>query len=127
MKNKKNTRKIGNDKCKEVKKILENMGYVTDGPFDKVIWFNKKMGKVHHDIFSIADLISLSPEGELFLHQITASNLKSKKEKKIKTLGAKCLLWIYNSDNKEEDFRIFEVSHKETVEMRLEEGRFIGK
>jgi hypothetical protein len=127
MKNKKNTRKIGNDKCKEVKEILENMGHVTDGPFDKVIWFNKRMGKVHHDIFGIGDLISLSSGGQLFLHQVTALNLKSKKEKKIRTLGAKCLLWIYDSDNKGGDFKIFGVSPKETVELKIEEGEFIKK
>ena len=127
MKNKKNTRKIGNDKCKEVKELLEKGGNTVDGPFDKVIWFNKRMGKVHHDVFGIADLISLSSEGQLFLHQITASNLKSKKEKKIRTLGAKCLLWIYDSDDKKEEFRVFEVSPEETVELEIKEGRFYEK
>ncbi len=121
-KNKKNTRKIGNDKCKEVKELLEKMGHIVDGPFDKVIWFNKRMGKVHHDIFGIGDLISLSKEGKLFLHQVTASNLKSKKEKKIRTLGVECMLWIYDSDKEEEEFRIFEVSPNTTFKITLGEG-----
>lgn len=124
MKNKKNTRKIGNDKCKEVKELLEKWGNTVDGPFDKVIWFNKRMGKVHHDIFGIGDLISLSLKGELFLHQVTASNLKSKKEKKIRTLGVNCILWIYDSDKKEEEFKIFQVSPERTIELKIVAGRF---
>jgi hypothetical protein len=121
-KNRKNTRKIGNDKCKEVKELLEKMGHVTDGPFDKVIWFNKRMGKVHHDVFGIGDLISLSKERELFLHQVTSINMKSKKEKKIRTLGVRCILWVYDSDKKEEEFRIFEVTPEITCEITLGEG-----
>ncbi len=125
MKKKKNTRKIGEDRCKEVKELLEKVGHVTDGPFYKVQFVHGRMRIVHYDIFGCYDLISLSPQGELFLHQVTASNMKSNKEKKIRTIGPyNGVIWTYDTDKDKEEFRIFRVFPDKTIEFKIVEGRF---
>lgn len=123
-KNKKNTRKIGEDKCNEVKELLEKVGYRMDGPFYKVQFVGRRMRKVHNDIFGCYDLISMNSEGHLMLHQVTSSNMKSNKEKKIRTLGGEGALWTYDLDKDKEDFRIFRVFPHKTTEFKLKGGRF---
>ena len=126
---KKNTRKIGEDYCKEAIEICQKYGHKCDGPFHKVQFVHGRMRKVHNDIFGVFDFISVDPLGQIFLHQVTSSNMKSNKVKKINSSGIKGVLWTYGHvcGGTIGPFRIYQVFPENVLELEIEDGRFIEK
>jgi len=101
------SRKKGLIFCREVKKILEGIGHVVDGPFFKSKFFNERVNPVHTDIFKIFDLVSYF-EGCYFMHQVSTLSNKADKVKSI--LEKKMTGWVWaRVSNGKVFYRIFVV------------------
>ena len=90
-----NNRAKGLSYCREVRKILEGMNYIVEGPGYKPLWTGKGMSAVHSDFFGVFDLISFntsSPEGFIF-HQVSDISHKSEKIKAIQSNNMPGWVW----------------------------------
>ena len=87
-----NARAKGLQWVREVKKLLEGMGHVVEGPGYSVAFYQGRMNAIHRDYFGIADLISYH-QGIFYLHQITDLHNKSSHVKTIQASGLPCWLW----------------------------------
>lgn len=102
-------RKIGLRWIEEVKKILEEEGHITSGPFSKVIFTKGRKMASHVDIFGVFDIIS-AKEGVYFLHQVTSLNMLSNKRKKILKSGMTGIIWCHCKINGKVGYRRFNVN-----------------
>jgi hypothetical protein len=100
--------------CNEVKKILEGIGHVVDGPFFKSKWFNNRANPVHCDIFSVFDLVSFY-QYSYFFHQVSDLGHKSEKIKAIQGKGMPGWVWSRVSNGRV-FYRVFIVKSSGAVE-----------
>jgi len=110
----KNSRRKGLEWVRIVRKMLEGMGHIVEGPFYKPVYLFSGMRAVHFDIFKIADLISYS-ENQFILHQVTDVKNKSSHVKLIQEKNLPC--WIWCKIEGKIAFRIFFVDKG-----KIEEG-----
>ena len=109
-----NARQKGQIFCAEVKRILEAIGHVVDGPFYKSCWFNNRSNPVHCDIFGIFDIVSCY-QGIYYFHQVSTLDHKANKVKAI--LDVKMSGWVWaRVSNGRVFYRIFIVKPGQEVE-----------
>ena len=104
-----NTRSKGLQRVREVRKMLEGMGHLVEGPGYAIAFFGGSMKPIHRDFFSIADLISYRWDDDRFiLHQVTDLGHKTKHIKAIqeKDLSA----WLWCKIEGKSGYRIFMVT-----------------
>ena len=104
----------GTQFCNEVKKILQGIGHVVDGPFFKSKWFNGRANAVHCDIFSVFDMVSVF-EGKIYLHQVSTLAHKSQKVKGIQAQKMSGWVWSRVSNGKV-FYRVFIVNVSGEIE-----------
>jgi len=114
-----NARAKGLQRVREVRKMLEGMGHIVEGPGYSVAFYQGRMNPIHRDYFSIGDLISYHEE-MFILHQVTdlhnkASHIKTIQESKIPA-------WLWCRLKGQLGFRIFFISQD-----KVEEGEAIFK
>ena len=115
-----NARQKGLNRVREVKKLLEGMGHLIEGPGYSVAFYGGKMNPIHRDYFSIADLISYH-KGIFILHQVTDLHNKASHIKTIRESGLFCWLWcrVKGALN----YRIFFVSPGKVEEASITWGK----
>lgn len=101
-----NNRAKGLAACREVKKILVDMGYKVDGPSYGVAFFGGKSIPIHRDFFGVLDLISYKEE-QYWGHQVTDLNNKSKKVKALDETGMKAWVWCRTKVKNKVVYRVF--------------------
>ncbi len=114
-----NNRQKGLGYCREVKKLLEGMNHVVEGPGYAVAFFNNRMSPIHRDYFSIYDLISFDGNHFIF-HQVSTVAHKSEKIKAIQKQGMSG--WVWCRLHQKIGYRIFFVSPD-----KIEEGEAVFK
>ena len=108
-----NSRQKGLNLVRMVRKMLEGMHYIVEGPGYSVAFYGGSMKPIHRDYFGIADLISYA-DNQFILHQVTDLSNKAKHVKDIQSLGIPCWLWC-KIDGKT-GFRVFFVSKDYAIE-----------
>ncbi len=101
-----NNRAKGLAACREVKKILQEMGYKVDGPSYGIAFFGGKSVPIHRDFFGVLDLITYK-DGQYWGHQVTDLNNKSKKVRALEEAGVKAWVWARTKENGKIKYRIF--------------------
>jgi hypothetical protein len=102
-----NARKKGLQRVHEVRRILEGLGHVCEG--------------IHRDYFSIADLISYSPDDkEFILHQVTDLKNKAIHIKMIQ--DSELPAWVWCRLEGRVGYRVFFVTQD-----KVEEGEAVFK
>ncbi len=109
-----NNRQKGLHRVREVKKMLEGLGHVCEGPGYSIAFFDGQMRPIHRDYFGVGDLISYH-EGQFILHQVTDLSHKSKHLKAIQNKGLIAWLWC-KIDQHRIGYRIFKVSQNSIEE-----------
>jgi len=100
--------------CREVKKILEGIDHVVEGPGYKPLWTGKGMSAVHSDYFGVFDLISFDGKEFLF-HQVSDIGHKSDKIKSIQEKKMNGWVWC-RVPSRPISYRIFFVVGDHTEE-----------
>jgi len=108
-----NTRQKGINQVRVVKKMLEGMGSIVEGPGYSVAFYGGSMSPIHRDYFGIADLISYR-DGQFTLHQVTDLPNKAKHVKDIQKSGLPC--WCWCKIEGRTGFRIFFVTKDSVTE-----------
>ncbi len=101
-----NARAKGLAACREVKKILQGMGYQVDGPSYGIAFFGGKSVAVHRDFFGCLDLISYKG-GQYWGHQVTDLNNKSKKIKALAEANIEAWVWCRTKVKNKVQYRVF--------------------
>jgi len=112
-----NNRQKGILFCREVKKILEGIGHVVEGPGYGVAFYGGRMGPVHRDYFGCFDLVSFY-QGSYFFHQISTLSNKAAKIKAIQDKKMNGWVWSRISNGKV-FYRIFIVNSGEIEEAEI--------
>lgn len=112
-----NTRQKGLFWVREVRKLLEGMNHVVEGPGYKTAFFNNRIQPVHSDYFGIFDLISF--DGTHFIgHQVSDLSHKAEKVKAIQQKKMKGWVWSRVSNGKV-FYRIFIVEPDKVEEAEI--------
>ncbi len=101
-----NARAKGLSACREVKRILQKMGYKIDGPSYGIAFFGGRSVAVHKDFFDCLDLISYK-DGQYWGHQVTDLNNKSSKVRNLDKLGIKAWVWCRGKEGRKIVYRVF--------------------
>lgn len=102
-----NARSKGLQRVREVRKMLEGMGAIVEGPGYALAFYGGSMKPIHRDYFGIADLISFW-HGIFTLHQVTDLTNKSSHVKAIQEKGLSC--WVWCKIERKLGYRIFFVT-----------------
>jgi len=117
----KNTRKKGLEWVREVRKLLEAMNHVVEGPGYGVAFFNNRMSPIHRDYFSVFDLISF--DGNSFIgHQVSDLSHKAEKVRAIQAKKMKGWIWSRFAEGRRCGYRLFFVDPE-----KVEEGEIIWR
>ena len=108
-----NARSKGLQRVREVRKMLEGIGHLVEGPGYSVAFFGDRIQPIHRDYFSIADLISFR-DGIFVLHQVTDLTNKGKHVKAIQQTGLS--VWLWCKIEGKSGYRIFFVTPTEITE-----------
>ena len=88
-----NARSKGLAYVREVRKILEGLDHVVEGPGYGVAFFDGNMRPIHRDFFGVFDLISYSGIHFVF-HQVSTLSNKAAKIKAIRELNMPGWVWV---------------------------------
>jgi hypothetical protein len=135
---KQDDRKKGLEYVREVREILESLGYRVEGPGYSITWFYPKAEKLmpeeekkedegnkrinplprqtHRDYFGAFDLIS-AKDGEIKCHQVSIIEEKSRKRWDILTSGIPGYFWGRFKEKRKVGYRVFHFSEKEEREI----------
>lgn len=112
-----NAREKGIARVREVKKLLQGMGYLIEGPGYKPLWIGTRSVPVHSDFFGVGDLISYF-EGKFILHQVTDLKNKAKHVKIAQEAHIPAWIWSRAKEGGKVFYRLFMVD----IEGKIEEG-----
>ncbi len=102
-----NARAKGLASCREVKKILQDRGYLVEGPGFGVIFIPGTGAKpIHKDYFGVLDLVSYK-NGQYWGHQVTDLSNKSKKIKALEEVGIQGWVWCRTKKGRKIEYRVF--------------------
>ena len=110
-----NAREKGLARVREVRKVLEGLGYTCEGPGYSVAFFAGRMQAIHRDYFGVGDLISYSG-GKFILHQVTDLKNKAKHVRLIQEARLPCWTWCRAKEGRKVFYRVFMVDTEGTLE-----------
>ncbi len=118
-----NNRQKGLGWVREVRKILEGMGHIVEGPGYGVAFYQGSMKPVHRDYFGCFDLISFDTEKhEMIGHQVSDLPHKAAKVKAIQK--AELAGWVWCRLDNRLEYRVFIVGTGYCEEAQV---RFVAK
>ncbi len=118
----KSSRAKGLDYVREVKRILEGLDHIVEGPGYGVAYFNKRMNPIHRDYWGVFDLMSFCDE-KYYGHQVSTAQNKSTKIKALQE--AKLPGWVWCRFTDEEGsvgYQVYVVEKDQVVEMEMVYG-----
>jgi hypothetical protein len=101
-----NTRQKGLNYVREVRKILESMGHIVEGPGYALAFFDNRMQAIHRDYFGIFDLISWDGI-QLIGHQVSDIHNKSTKIKEIQGQQMSGWVWARGKKGRKVEWQLF--------------------
>ncbi len=109
-----NNRSKGLIFCREVKKILEGIGHIVEGPGYGVAFNSGRMAQVHREYFGLFDILYYF-EGQIYCHQISTPTNKATKVKAIQ--AKKMHGWVWSRiSNGRVFYRVFIVKSTGEIE-----------
>lgn len=109
---------------REVRKILEGMGEIVEGPGYGVAFFNDRMNPIHKDFFGVFDLMSFSPKEKEFTgHQVSTEHNKSTKIKALQEAKLPGWVWCRFSDEERgAGYEVYMVIGEKVIQHELTYG-----
>ncbi len=118
----KSSRAKGLDYVREVRKILEGIGHIVEGPGYGVAYFNARMNPIHKDFFGCFDLMSFN-DGKYYGHQVSTQANKSTKIKTIQEANLPGWVWCrFTDEDGSVGYQVYVVERDQVVEMEMVYG-----
>ena len=92
--------------CREVRKILEGMNHIVEGPGYATAFFQGAVHPIHRDYFGLFDLISFY-ENKYYFHQVSTIKNKTTKIKAIQGMGMTGWVWCRVTEDNQTGYDIF--------------------
>jgi len=117
----KSNRAKGLDNVREVRKILEGIGHIVEGPGYGVAYYNARMNPIHKDFFGCFDLMSF--DGFYHGHQVSTKENKSTKIKVLQEAKLPGWVWCrFTDDDGKVGYQVYIVDGAKVIEAEMVYG-----
>ena len=105
----KSARSKGLNFTREVRRILEGMGHIVEGPGYGLAYYGGKMNPIHRDFFGVFDLMSFDGQ-TYFGHQVSTEANKATKIREVKESNLPGWVWCrFSNEEKGTGYEVWRI------------------